>query len=71
MPTTVMMAAAAEATRTECGIAVAKQLSSGKLVATVNDPYASIGKKIAEIQKTLQTSNGKALLKKLAVPPLT
>jgi hypothetical protein len=69
MPATVMIAAAAEATWTECGIAVAKQLSSAKLVATVNDPYASIGKKIAEIQKTLQTSDGKALLKKAGRSP--
>ncbi len=59
-----LMAAAAEATWTECGIAVAKQLSSTKLAATVSDPYASISKKVAEIQKTLQTPDGKVLLKK-------
>ena len=64
MPATVMIAAAAEATWIECGIAVAKQLSRTKLDATVNNPYASISKKIAEIQKTLQTPDGKALLKK-------
>lgn len=64
MPATVMMAAAAEATWTECGIAVAKHLSDAKLDATVNDSYASISKKIAQIQKTLQTPNGKKLLKK-------
>ena len=69
MPATVMMAAAAEATWTECGIAVAKQLSDTKLDATVNDSYASISKKIAQIQKTLQTLNGKTLLKKAGRSP--
>lgn len=69
MPATVMMAAAAEATWTECGIAVAKQLSNSKLDATVSDPYASIGKKVSEIQKTLQTPDGKALLKKAGRSP--
>jgi hypothetical protein len=64
MPATVMIAAAAEATWTECGVAVAKQLSSAKLDAIVSDPHTSISKKIAEIQKTLQTPNGKVLLKK-------
>jgi len=69
MPATVMMAAAAEATWTECGIAVAKQLSRTKLGATVNDPYASISKKIVEIQKALQSPDGKALLKKAGRSP--
>lgn len=69
MPVTVMMAAAAEATWTECGIAVAKQLSDTKLDATMNDPYASISKKIAQIQKNLQTPNGKVLLKKAGRSP--
>lgn len=69
MPATVMMAAAAEATWTECGIAVAKQLSSAKLDATVSDPYASISKKVSEIQKTLQTPDGRMLLKKAGRSP--
>jgi hypothetical protein len=69
MPATVMMAAAAEATWTECGIAVAKQLSDAKLDATVRDAYVSISKKIAEIQKTLRTPGGKLLLKKAGRSP--
>jgi hypothetical protein len=56
--------AAAEATWIECGIAVAKQLSNTKLAATMSDPYASINKKIAKVQKTLQSPDGKALLKR-------
>ena len=70
MPATVMIAAAAEATWTECGISVAKQLSNAKLDATMNDPYTSISKKIAEIRKTLQTPEGKALLKKAGRSPV-
>jgi hypothetical protein len=35
----------------------------------VNNPYASISKKITEIQKTLQTPDGKALLKKAGRSP--
>lgn len=69
MPATAMLAAAAEATWIECGIAVAKQLSNAKLAATVSDPYASISKKIAEIQKTLQSPDGKALLKRAGRTP--
>ena len=64
MPATVMLAAAAEAAWTECGAAVAKQLSNTKLEAHMKDPYVSISKKVAEIQKTFQTSKGKSLLKK-------
>ena len=63
MPATVMLAAAAEATWTECGVAVAKKLSNAKLDATVNDPYASISKKVVDIQKALQAPDGKTLLK--------
>jgi hypothetical protein len=69
MPATAMLAAAAEATWIECGIAVARQLSNAKLNATVSDPYASISKKVAEIQKTLQSPDGKALLKKAGRSP--
>jgi hypothetical protein len=63
MPATVMLAAAAEATWTECGIAVAKKLVNTKLEGVVNDPLASISKKVTEIRKTLEHANGKALLK--------
>lgn len=63
MPATAMLAAAAEATWSECGVAVAKKLSSAKLDAVVSDPYASISKKVAEIQKALQAADGKVLVK--------
>jgi hypothetical protein len=63
MPAIAMLAAAAEATWTECGIAVAKKLTNLKLDSTVLDPFASIGKKVAEIQKAFQTPDGKLLLK--------
>jgi hypothetical protein len=63
MPATAMLAAAAEATWTECGASVAKKLANAKLDATVSDPYASISKKVTEIRKALEGADGKALLK--------
>ena len=63
MPATAMLAAAAEATWTECGAAVAKKLANAKLDATVSDPYASISKKVTETRKALDAADGKALLK--------
>jgi hypothetical protein len=63
MPATAMLAAAAEATWTECGVAVAKKLSDARLDAIVGDPYASISKKVSEIQKAFRTADGKALAK--------
>jgi hypothetical protein len=63
MPATAMLAAAAEATWTECGSAVAKKLASTKLEAVVNDQLSSISKKVAEIRKALEQPNGKSLLK--------
>src|SRR5262249_7368427 len=59
MPATAMLAAAAEATWTECGTAVAKKLGNTKLEAVVNDPLASISKKVMEIQKALAQPDGK------------
>jgi len=69
MPATVMLAAAAEATWTECGVAVCKQLPSTKLDVTVNDPYTSISKKVAEIQKVLHSPDGRTLLKRVGRSP--
>jgi hypothetical protein len=63
MPAIAMLAAAGEATWTECGMAVAKKLSNTKLDGVVNDPLASIGKKVTEIRKALEHIDGKALLK--------
>jgi hypothetical protein len=63
MPATAMLAAAAEATWTECGGAVAAKLADASLDAVVNDPYASIGKKVTEVRKTLEQGAGKALVK--------
>ena len=63
MPATAMLAAAAEATWTECGIKVAKRLSNTKLDAVVSDPYASISKKVSETRKALEAAEGKELLK--------
>jgi len=63
MPATAMLAAACEATWTECGTAVATNLSNAKLGAVVNDPLASISKKVGEIRKALEHVDGKALLK--------
>jgi hypothetical protein len=63
MPATVMLAAAAEATWTECGAAVAKKLANTKLEGIINDQYSSISKKIAELRKALEQANGKSLVK--------
>jgi hypothetical protein len=63
MPATVMLAAAAEATWTECGIAVAAMLKSKALDGVVSDPFASISKKVLETQRALLSGDGKALLK--------
>jgi hypothetical protein len=63
MPATVMLAAAAEATWTECGNAVAKKLTNAKLQGIVENPYASISKKVAEIRKALEHPLGQILLK--------
>ena len=63
MPATAMLAAAAEASWIECGVALAKKLGLAKLDGTVNDSLTSINKKVSEIQKTLQGVDGKAILK--------
>ena len=62
MPATVMLAAAAEGTWTECGAAVAKSLSDTKLETVVADPFASIARIVSEVRRTLE-SKGKQLLK--------
>lgn len=63
MPATAMLAAAAEATWTECGSAIVKKLMNAKLEGVMNDPLSSISKKVREIQKALEQPNGKTLLK--------
>lgn len=63
MPATAMLAAAAEATWTECGIAVAKNLSDPKLDTLFGDQYQSISKKVSELRKAFEQPNAKALLK--------
>jgi hypothetical protein len=63
MPATAMLAAAAEATWTECGAAVAKKLSNAKLDGVVSDPLSSISKIVAETRKALEQADGKTLLK--------
>lgn len=69
MPAVAMLAAAGEATWTECGIAVAKKLSNSKLDSVVNDPLASIAKKVTEIRKALEQVDGKALTKNAGQHP--
>ena len=62
MPATAMLAAAAEGTWTECGIAVAKKLANTTLDGVVNDQHASISKKVIAIRKALEQAAGKILL---------
>jgi hypothetical protein len=64
MPATAMLAAAAEATWTECGLAVAKSLSDTKLAAAASDPFVGIAKVVSEVRKALEHKNAKPLLQK-------
>src|SRR5262249_52005530 len=63
MPATAMLAAATEATWTECGTAVANKLAIPKLQATMADPYVGIGKKVLETRKALEQPTAKSLLR--------
>ncbi|MCA9052927.1 MAG: hypothetical protein KDA75_03775 [Planctomycetaceae bacterium] len=63
MPATAMLAAATEATWSECGTAVATHLGDAKLTNLFSDPYSSISKKVADLSNALELPNGKALVK--------
>lgn len=63
MPATAMLAAATEATWSECGAAVATNLADARLTNLFSDPYASISKKVADLSNALEQPNGKALVK--------
>lgn len=67
MPATVMLAAAVEATWTECGAAVATHLSDPKLTGIVSDTFVSIAKVVSEVRKALEHKNAKPLLLKAAL----
>jgi hypothetical protein len=64
MPATVMLAAAVEATWTECGAAVATNLSDAKLAAIVADPQISIARIVSDVRKVLEHKNAKPLLQR-------
>jgi hypothetical protein len=64
MPATAMLAAATEATWTECGRAVAKNLSDQKLSAILSDPYVSIARLVSDVRKALEQKTAKPLLQK-------
>lgn len=63
LPSTVMLAAAIEATWSGCGRAVALKLSLPKLVVLLDSQEVGIAKKVAEICKALDAPDGRALLK--------
>lgn len=63
MPATVRLAAAAEATWTDCDAAVAAKLPEANLLAIVTDLFASISCKVADNPMVLESGSGKALLK--------
>lgn len=67
MPSTAMLAAAMEATWSECGAAVALNLNDAMLTNLFSDAYASISKRVAGLSNTLDRPNGKALLKSAGV----
>jgi len=58
-----MLAAAAEATWTECGGAIAKKLKNAKLDGVTNDPLMSISRKVNEVRRALEQPDGKVLLR--------
>lgn len=68
LPSTVMLAAAAEATWTECGEALAKRPGSSKLARVTGDQFASISKKVSETRKALEQADGQLVLKAAGVP---
>ena len=61
MPATAMLAAAAEATWTEYGLAVAKKFGLGKLVTDIEDPQFSFRRKVIAIRGALE-KNGKSVI---------
>ncbi len=63
LPAIVMLAAGAEATWIECGTAVAVKLVNKKLSTVVEDPFASLSRKVTEIKTALESPNAKGLLK--------
>lgn len=66
LPAIVMLAAGAEATWVECGSAVATKLGNRKLGVVIEDPFASISRKVAEVRKSLEGPASKDLLKAAA-----
>jgi hypothetical protein len=62
MPATVMLGAAVEVTWTECGSAISAKLAKPKLATDMNDPFKSIGTKVKEVRKALDTPGGQPIL---------
>lgn len=62
LPSIAMLAAAAEATWSECAKAVAKNQSNIKLAAKVGDPQVGFGQIVAETAKILESGEAKPLL---------
>ncbi len=61
MPATVMLAAAAEATWTECAVAIGKRLGTTSLQKVLHDE-PGFGKLVSEVHKALQPKTVKPLL---------
>jgi hypothetical protein len=64
MPATAMLAAAAEATWSECATGVASNQSNKNLTAMVTDPHVGFGKIVSETVKALEHASAKPLLQK-------
>jgi len=62
LPATVMLAAAAEGTWLECGLAIATKLGDTKLGQLLNNQYVGLARKVLCITKALDQPTGKALL---------
>jgi hypothetical protein len=63
LPAIVMLAAGAEATWIECGIAVATKLGDQKLREVMDDPLEGFGRKVMKVKRALEQPAGKDLLK--------
>jgi hypothetical protein len=63
LPAIVMLAAGAEAAWIQCGSAVAAKLGNRKLGDVIQDPFASISRKVAEVRRSLEGPASKDLLK--------
>lgn len=67
LPSIAMLAAGVEAAWSECGAAVATCLADAKLQSALLSPVSSVGKKITETRRALDTHQGKSVIAAAAI----